>query len=486
MMAAMLLFAVVRQQQPAIPATTDTAGGRPCKIVIDSVGRQAQQVEVRPGETNVFAGGGVLAHCEGTGSTLAADTVAWFAGVRRFDMIGQRNVVHIRDTVMTLDATTASYFLGQERLEAHKNVVAVNRSTGSVLRGPNLMYYRAVKGVRDTVEMYASGRPTIDYHATADSAEPYLIVADRVRFKGNDRMWGGGQVTIDRSDVAARGDSMHLDQAVGFAVLVGGPPRVAGKGPQAYTLTGTRIELGLRGHDIQRVKALGHGVATDADWRMTADTIHLDLDKKLLQRAFAWGPRDSVRAHAVSTRTTIQADSLALDLPDQVLTEARAFGHAFSTMQRDSTAKPRRVATKDSGAKGSGAKTDSGVADMDWITGDSLTARWIQVADSSGAKQSSRLRRLIARGSARSFTHLYGEHDTTSGPSLNYTRGKVIDLAIRGDKVETVVVTGRADGVQLEPKPPAPDTTKQPSLAADTTKKPRTPADTTKKKKPRP
>jgi len=88
----------------------------------------------------------------------------------------------------------------------------------------------------------------------------------------------------------------------------------------------------------------------------------------------------------------------------------------------------------------------------------------------------SKLRRLIARGSAHSFTHLYGEHDTTTGPSLNYTRGKVIDLLVRRDKVETVVVTGRADGIQLEPKPPAPP---------DTTKKSPTPAATTKKK-PRP
>jgi len=87
----------------------------------------------------------VLAHCEGTSSTLASDSVAWFAGVKRFDMIGQKSPVHIRDTAMTLDAVNASYFLGQERLEAHKNVVTVNRKTGSVLRGPNLTYYRAVK-----------------------------------------------------------------------------------------------------------------------------------------------------------------------------------------------------------------------------------------------------------------------------------------------------------------------------------------------------
>src|SRR2546426_3641643 len=366
MMAAVLLTALI--QQPASPA--DSAGGRPCKVIIDSVGGQAQQVEVRPGETNVFAGGGVLAHCEGSGSTLASDSVAWFAGVSRFDMLGQRNPVHIRDTVMILDATTAAYFLRQERLEAHKNVVAVNRTTGAVLRGPHLTYYRAGKGVRATLEMYASGRPTIEYRATADTGggEPYVIVADRVRLKGNDRMWGGGQVSIDRSGFAARGDSMQLDQATGFAVLVG-KPRVEGTRARPYTLTGTRIELGLRGRDIRLVKALGDGVATGADWRLTADTIHLHVDRKKLQQAFSCGPKDSVHAHAVSTLNTIRADSLALDVPDEVLTEARAFGHAYSTSKKE----PSR--------KESVKKDSAATPEMNWIAGDSLTARWMQVPD---------------------------------------------------------------------------------------------------------
>jgi len=362
--------------------------------------------------------------------------------------------VHIRDTAITLDAVTAAYFLRQERLEAHKNVVAVNRNSGSVLRGPNLTYYRALKGVRDTLEMYATGRPTIDYRGSADSAEPYVIVADRVRFKGNDRMWGGGAVTIDRSDFAARGDSMQLDQVVGFGLLVG-KPRVEGKGTESYTLTGTRIELGLRGHDIRLVKALGDGVATGADWRLTADTIHLHVDRKKLQQAFAWGPKDSVHARAVSSNTTMRGDSLALDVPDQVLTEVRAFGHALSTMKRDSTA--RRDSTPD------------------WITGDSLTARWAQPADPAGggARQpKSTLHRVVSRGSARAFTHQYNQRDSL--PSLNYSRGAMIDISLAGGRIERVTVTGRADGVQLEPLPPAPP---------DTTKK-KTPADTTKKKAP--
>jgi len=98
------LMLLALMQQPAAPAPpSDTTGGRPCVVVIDSVGGRAQQVEVRKGETNVFAGGGVLAHCRETGSTLSADSVAWFAGIGRFDMIGQRHLVRIRDSALTLE-----------------------------------------------------------------------------------------------------------------------------------------------------------------------------------------------------------------------------------------------------------------------------------------------------------------------------------------------------------------------------------------------
>src|SRR2546428_13700160 len=124
-MMAMALLATFAQQ-PA--AATDTTRGRPCVIQIDSIGHNYQEATVRPGEKNYFAGGGVLAHCQGTGSTLAADSVALFTGVGRFDMIGQKNPVHIRDTAVTLDATTASYFLRQERLQAHRHRVARHRT----------------------------------------------------------------------------------------------------------------------------------------------------------------------------------------------------------------------------------------------------------------------------------------------------------------------------------------------------------------------
>ncbi len=438
----LLAVALVLQQQPAPPPTPPDTG-RPCRVVIDSIGHTYREITGANGEKSAHGGGGVLGHCEGTGSTISADSFAHYSALGRLDLIGR---VQIRDTGMTLDARTASYFLKDERLEAHNNVVAVNRRTGSVLRGPNLLYWRAAKGIRDTVAMYATQRPTVEYRQNASgdtlSSEPYIIVGDRLRFKGDDRMWAAGKVTIDRSDFASRSDSMLLDQTTGFGVLVG-KPSVEGRGRattgetgKGYTLVGTRIELGLAQRDIRQVKALGKGKATGTDWVLTADTIDLRIADRLLQQTFAWG--DSMRPHAISTLYTIQSDSLAIDSPGEILTESRAFGNAFSTAKRDSLTPPKET---------------------DWITGDSLTIRFAQEQDSVTKRPRSRLRQLVSRGSpARALTHHPNQQanpkDTTkTGPSINYSRGHQITLAMLKDRIDRVIVAGKSDGVHLEPRP---------------------------------
>ena len=433
MLSAILATALVLQ----VPVDTAQGSGRPCQVAIDNMPRAAQTL-TGP-DTNYFGAGGVRAHCVGTGTTIAADSFAHYSAFRRMDLVGH---VAIRDTGLALDANFASYFLRDERLEAHNNVIAVNRRTGTVLRGPNLKYWRAVKGVRDTVEMYAAQRPTVEYRQNqpgdTSSKEPYIIVADRLRFKGDDRMWGGGKVTIDRSDFAARSDSMLLDQTTGFGVLVG-RPSVEGRGGattgetgKSYTLVGTRIELGLAQRDVRQVKALGKGKATGTDWVLTADTIDLRIADRLLQQTFAWG--DSMRPHAISTLYTIRSDSLAIDSPGEILTESRAFGSAFSTAKRDSLTPPKET---------------------DWITGDSLTIRFAQEQDSVTKRPRSRLRELVSRGApARALTHHPNEGDTTKvGPSINYSRGHQITVAMLKDRIDRVVVAGKSDGVHLEPRP---------------------------------
>jgi hypothetical protein len=434
-MMTMLLLAAVQGVAPPAP-------GRPCVLEIDSIGGLYREVQIGPNVKNSFAGGGVLAHCRGTSSMVSADSFAHLGAPDRLDLV--RNV-RIRDTSLALDATTASYFLKDERLEAHKDVVAVNRQTGSVLRGPNVTYYRAVQGRRDTTEMFATGRPTIDYHSARDTTEPYVVVADRVHFKGDDRFWGGGRVTIDRSDLAIRADSVLLDERAGLSVLVGNP-RIEGKGGDAYALTGRRIELDLDGRDVRRARALGSGTATGSDWRLNADTIHLTIDERRVQHVDAWG--DSTRPRAVSTETTVRGDSLALDMPDQVLEELRAFGNAHSTSARDPSA-------------------DSAVGD-DWMSGDTLVARFASVPADTGSRPRSELRRLRAVGHARALLHLR-KAGAQRCWSRNYSRGQQIDVTMRADSVEQVLVTGQADGVQLECLAARPDS------AAPSTRPPGTP-----------
>jgi hypothetical protein len=428
-----LLILAVALQGP------DTAAPRRCEVVLDNVGRDLVRVPVTATLENWYGGGGVVAHCRGTGARLAADSVAWYPLARRFDMVGS---VRIRDTSFALDSRTATYFTGDERLEAYTNVVAVNRRSGSVLRGPNLTYLRAAQGIRDTTEMRATGRPTIEYRAESDTtAEPYIIVADRVRMRGEEQVWAGGTVTIDRSDFAARGDSFALDQGLGRGHLVGRrPPTVMGTGTRPYTLEGVRIDLALEQRDIRRVEANGAGHAKGEDWDLTADTIHLAIAQQKLQQAFAWG--DSTRPTAISSQQTIVADSLALDVPDEVLTEVRAFGRAISSTKRDTTA----------------------AADVDWIAGDTVTARFDAETDSAGRRRTE-IRQVLARGSARALTHHYDEERRADPPAINYSRGQSISIALRRRRVDRVVVSGGSDGVHLEPRParPAPADTAKPA-----------------------
>ena len=167
-----------------------------------------------PQGTNYFAGGNVRLSCRGTKITMQSDSVAAYGG-NVVQFIGR---VKYRDSTLTMDADRGTYFKSRERWEARGKVVTKNLVTGSTLTGPSLDYMRVVKGVRDTLEMFATGRPTIQYFPSdtgGQKAEPYAIVGDRVRFKGDDRIFAGGKVTVDRSDFASRSDSLRLDTGAG-------------------------------------------------------------------------------------------------------------------------------------------------------------------------------------------------------------------------------------------------------------------------------
>jgi hypothetical protein len=413
---------------PPAPSPVAAAAGERCRLEVVSVG-DSGRVEETPEGTNYYGGGGVRLRCRGLPVTMEADSVAYYGG-RRTEFI--RNVRY-RDTTLTLDADRLTYIKDGERFEARGKVKTRNLRTGSTLAGPSLDYFRKLAGVRDTEEMFAVGRPRVEYagkDSTGRPAEPYVIVGDRIRTRGDDQVWAGGKVTVDRSDFAARADSLRLDTgAADDGTLVGtakAPAALRGLGNDSFDLTGRRIDFTLRSRDLDSLAASGSARAVNAGWDLVADTIALKVASRKLQHTWAWG--DSTRPHATSKREEVRADSLALDTPDQQLRAVRAYGSAWLAQAPDSATKER-----------------------DWLVGDTVVAEF--APKDSGQGGGSALRAIAATHAARAY---YRATPKSGGrPSLNYVRGDFIRITMKPDSSEAVSrvdVRGRVDGVQLEPE----------------------------------
>ncbi|MEO8199851.1 MAG: hypothetical protein ABI679_04945 [Gemmatimonadota bacterium] len=405
-----------------------------CRFVLIHVGRQGYQMG-----TNYFAGGGVIIGCDSTRVRMSSDSLASYGGgVGIVQFIGN---VKYEDTTITMTAANGTYFKAGERWEARGNVVTRNLENGSTLSGPSLDYYRALPGTRDTIEMYAIGRPRINYiptDSTGAAEEPYLINADRVRLKGNDRVWAAGKVTIDRSDFAATADSMRLDTGAGDDATLIGTPSVRGLGSDSFNLTGRRIDLKLENRTLSYVKSLGNAHAISSDLDLVADTIGLDVNDRKLVQTLAWG--DSIRPYAHSADFAIRADSLAFDTPGQRLKESRAFGTAWVG------------GTVDSNSVEKDCSRDYRVCD--WLRGDTVVAQF--VARDSAGKTRSVLQRVDAAQTARA---LYRTEKKGGGPKgMNYSRADRIIVTMKQsgpEGVDRVELQGKVDGVQLDPQAPA-------------------------------
>jgi hypothetical protein len=380
---------------------------------------QGIQRQVGPA-THYYASGGVLIRCIGQATTLRSDSLAWYSDRDRLDFVGR---VRFEDDTVTLTARQVRYFPTDERLEALGEVRLVNKLSGSVLRGPNLTYWRAVTGVRDTSEMLATQRPTVEYRSSSDTtALPYIIVADRVRLRGESQAFGAGRVEITREDFVAAGDSATLDFARGDGMLVG--HAVAQSQDSAgYRMQGRRIAYRLVDDELRWVQARGIAEATSNDWRVVGDTIEFDVAHDLVQGGRVWG--DSTPARALSDLHTVDGDSLAIDAPDHELREVRSYGDGRATARRD-----------------------VGSAEVDWVAGDTVLAQFEPRADGDGRM----VRRLEARGAARAYYHVYDAADADRPPAIAYSRGRQIAVLFENDELERVDVVDQADGVYLEPQ----------------------------------
>ena len=95
---------------------------------------------------------------------------------------------------------------------------------------------------------------------------------------------------------------------------------------------------------------------------------------------------------------------------------------------------------------------DSGVVSKqrDWMRGDTIVAHFdsLAVGDTSSKP---RIREITAEGRASSFYQMKSSKGPATEPTVNYVRGRIIDIIFEDRKVATVTVIDKATGVLIEP-----------------------------------
>jgi hypothetical protein len=395
------------------------------------------RTDTTTGKRTVYLGRGVVAHCIGQGNTLTADSAEYYESEGRLYLVGN---VHYTEPRATVTSRTMTYYQNDDHLHAEGDVVAV-LSNGSVLRGPVADYYRSTPQ-RPLTRMFAPGRPHVtlvqrDTTGRGRAPDTAHVVANQINMEGDSLIYASGRVEITRPDLLATGDSAFMDSGRDFARLMR-QPSVQGKGTRTFTLTGGLIDVYSHNRQVERVVATPTGHALSQDLELVADSIDLRVQNNLLQRAIAWGKS---RARAVSPDREIVADSIDAIMPAQRVREVRALRNAYAE-----------------------SNPDSGVVSKkrDWMSGDTIVAHFDSVAPGDTSSKP-RIREIIAEGNARSFYQMKSSKGPPDQPSINYVRGRIIDILFEDRKVATVTVIDKATGVMIEPATASTTTTQKPA-----------------------
>lgn len=384
----------------------------------------------------MILGRGVVVSCAGQNNRISSDSAQMSEDDGVLYLIGN---VRYTEPQATITSQRMTYFRSEDRLNAQGDVVATS-GNGSVMRAPEADYYRAIVG-RPVSRTVAIGRPQlslVESDPAGAATEPVVVLADRIVLVGDSVVYASRRVEITRTAVRATSDSAFVDSQREFVRLMLSPV-VNGRGEREFTLRGGVIDLFSRERKLERVLATPAGHVVSGDLELLADSIDLRLSDEQLQHTYAWGPG---RARATSPDRDVTADSIYASTPNQRLREMHAVGDAFANSIPDTAT----VAS----------------SERDWISGDTIIARFDSVA--AGDTSRAQPRELVATGNARSFYQFANPEGARERPTMNYVRGRVIAIAFADGEVSTVTVTDQASGVYLEAEsltavpPPNPDT----------------------------
>ncbi len=413
--------------------TSRVLAQQPCRLEVLHVGRQAVRTQVTPTSENLFAGGDIRLRCRGQSVRMWTDSIASYQGLV-VQFIGN---FRYEDQTAKVTAEFGTYIKAQEKWEARGHVVYLNLGDGSRLEGPAVDYYRKAGGVRELEEVFADQRPklTLPVNDSSGATEPYIVNGDHLRLKGQTLMWAGGQVTIDRSDLRGRSDSLSLITGKEGSGILLGHASIERMAEDSFALRGRRIDLAMVNRELTSITGRDSATATSRDLDLQAGMIRLQLEARRVIQTLAWG-KDPTPV-ALTSDYQLKGDSLAVDTPEEVLKEFRSFGNAWV-----------------------GFRPDTVKGERDWLAGDSIRAEFVTLSGDQAGQKKAAIQRLEARQSAAAFYRVADPNVPGGLPSLNYSKADRIVLTMApGDsvKVDRVQMVGNVYGVQLEPSAGLPD-----------------------------
>jgi hypothetical protein len=177
---------------------------------------------------------------------------------------------------------------------------------------------------------------------------------------------------------------------------------------------------------------------------MRAERVEMRLDSQQVDRAWAFGPG---RAYAETATQSLEADSIEIRMPAQVVQEVHAIGRAFAFGTPDTTRirEPER----------------------DLLAGDTILAAFDTLTTPPDTTPKSVLRSVTASGGASSRYQIPSSRGRDFPPAINYVRGKRILAEFVDGEMRTVEVDSQAAGVFIEPEPDTTARDSMPRTAAD-------------------
>ncbi|TVR53125.1 MAG: hypothetical protein EA421_12040 [Gemmatimonadales bacterium] len=326
------------------------------------------------------------------GLRIRADSAVVYEQTGRNELIGN---VRFDTPERELRARNADYFERDGRLFAWGDVFLRELERGTEVRGDTLLYLEAgPQRPEDNLTVYG-GRPQAVLRpdpATAEEpeGEPYLVVANRLRFEGERFFWGDGQVELERGELRASSDSLAFDQEGGELILMRGARVDRGE----VMASGELLNLAIREERLESVRARQDGRIETAEFTLTGDDVQVSLDEEENVRTVSsMGVEGGARATLFSEEVRLEGNSIQITEAEEGVRVIRSTGQARGeTVRTDETP----------------VDPESGILDRDWIEGDEVVARFVEVPplerqEGVGDEPQYRLSTLEATGNARTL-----------------------------------------------------------------------------------